>query len=61
MENWHQCFVPECFFDTVLFKKGSFKIVEMNVTEFQNQSMAIGAFLVRELEASARSAKSNER
>ena len=21
MENWHQCFVPECFFDTVLFKK----------------------------------------
>jgi polysaccharide pyruvyl transferase WcaK-like protein len=37
------------------------QIVEMNVTEFQNQSMAIGAFLVRELEASARSAKSNER
>ena len=21
MENWHTCFVPECFFDTVLFKK----------------------------------------
>jgi hypothetical protein len=21
MENWHQYFVPECFFDTVLFKK----------------------------------------
>jgi|GEM_PF-664332 len=21
MENWHSCFVPECFFDTVLFKK----------------------------------------
>jgi hypothetical protein len=21
MENWHSCFVPECFFDTVLFKR----------------------------------------
>ena len=21
MENWNSCFVPECFFDTVLFKK----------------------------------------
>lgn len=21
MENWHRSFVPECFFDTVLFKK----------------------------------------
>jgi hypothetical protein len=21
MDNWHLCFVPECFFDTVLFKK----------------------------------------